>query len=59
LVTPQTLQSKSANWRESLAYLLSYVDDEAELNALVHELADELLNKRKDINSAIAGYMIA
>jgi len=26
---------------------------------LVHELADELLNKKKDINSAIACYMIS
>jgi hypothetical protein len=29
------------------------------MNGLVHELADELLNKKKDINSAIACYMIA
>ena len=50
---------KNANWKESLAYLLAYVEDETELNTLVHELADELLNKRKDINSAIACYMIA
>ena len=26
---------------------------------LVHELADELLNKKKDINSAIICYMIS
>ena len=51
--------TKNANWKESLAYLLSYVEDETELHTLVHELADELLNKRKDINSAIACYMIA
>lgn len=35
------------------------MEDQRELSGLVHELADELLNKRKDINSAIACYMIA
>jgi hypothetical protein len=51
---------KTANWKESLAYILSYVlEDDQELNSLVQELADELLNKKKDINSAIACYMIA
>lgn len=53
------LLGKNFNWKESLAYLLSYVEDENELNGHVHELADELLNKKKDINSAIACYIIA
>jgi len=48
------------NWKESLAYVLSYIEDGTqEMNALVQELGDELLNKKKDINSAIACYMIA
>ena len=51
--------SQNFKWTESLAYLLSYVEDEGELAQLVHELAEELLNKKRDINSAIACYMIA
>lgn len=58
LIASQSLQ-KNANWRESLAYVLSYVDDKLELKGFVVELADELLNKKKDINSAIACFMIA
>jgi hypothetical protein len=51
---------KNQNWKESLAYILSYEEDESlELNNLVQELGDELLNKKKDINSAIACYMIS
>jgi hypothetical protein len=50
---------KNSNWRETLAYILSYVEDDRELNTLVQELGDELLNKKKDINSAISCYMIA
>lgn len=51
---------KNQNWKESLAYVLSYIEDGTqEMNALVQELGDELLNKKKDINSAIACYMIA
>jgi hypothetical protein len=51
---------KNQNWKESLAYVLSYIEDGSqEMNALVQELGDELLNKKKDINSAIACYMIA
>ena len=34
LVSSQALH-KNAPWRESLAYILSYVDDDKELNALV------------------------
>lgn len=51
--------SKNNSWKESLAYILSYVDEDAELNQLVQELGDELLNKKKDINSAIVCYMIS
>ena len=52
------MQYKNSNWRESLAYLLSYLQDD-DLRSLVHELADELLNKKKDINSAIVCYMLS
>jgi hypothetical protein len=59
LVTSGSLL-KTHNWKESLAYLLSYVEDGSpEMTSLVQELGDELLNKKKDINSAIACYMIA
>ena len=57
ITNPQAI--KGNNWRETLAYLLSYVEEEAELNSLVHELAEELLNKKKDINAAIACFMIS
>ena len=47
------------NWKEALAYLLAYVEEPRERQTQVHELAEELLTKRKDINSAIACYLLA
>ncbi len=57
-MSSQALHAKGSNWKELIAYLLSYIEGD-ELNGLVHELAEELLNKKKDINSAIACYMIS
>lgn len=58
LISQQALHHKHANWKESLAYFLSYLEG-PDMKTLVHELADELLNKKKDINSAIICYMIS
>lgn len=58
IVSSQALHAKGSNWKEMIAYLLSYVEGE-ELNGFVHELAEDLLNRKKDINSAIACYMIS
>jgi len=52
------LQFKGSSWKESLAYILSYVEGN-EKQALVTELGDELLTKKKDINSAIICMIIA
>jgi hypothetical protein len=52
------LHHKNSNWKENLAYILSYLEGD-DMRGLVHELSDELLNKRKDINSAIICYMIS
>jgi len=58
MVSTQALHAKNSNWKELIAYLISYVEGD-ELKGLVHELAEELLNKKKDINSAIVCYMIS
>lgn len=58
MVSTQALHAKNSNWKELISYLLSYLEGD-ELKTLVNELADELLNKRKDINSAIACFMVA
>lgn len=58
LVSSQALNYKNSTWKESLAYLLSYLEGD-DMKTLVRELADELLNKKKDINSAIICYMIS
>jgi len=58
MVSTQALHAKNSNWKELVSYLLSYVEGD-ELKTLVNELGDELLNKKKDINSAIACFMIA
>jgi hypothetical protein len=57
IVSTQALHAKNANWKELLAYLLSYLEG-SELTNLTHELADELL-KKKDVNPAIACFMIS
>jgi len=59
LVSSNALLKNPNSWKESISYILSYVEDSSELKGLVSELADELLNKKKDINSAIACYMIS
>lgn len=45
-------------WKESLAYIISYLDGK-ELQELVKDLAEVLLNKCRDINSAIICYILS
>lgn len=59
LVSEQIIGAKpQVAWKESLAYLLAYLEGD-ELKNLVHQLAEVLLNKTRDINSAIICFMIA
>jgi hypothetical protein len=48
IISNQALQFKGSNWKESLAYLLSYVEGN-EQKELLGELGEELL-KKKDVN---------
>lgn len=57
LVTTNALHHKNSNWRENLAYIISYLEGD-DMRGLVRELSEELM-KKKDINSAIICFMIS
>ena len=46
------------NWKETLAYLIAYEDDE-KLREVAKQLGDQLLKVKKDINSAIICYILS
>lgn len=46
------------SWKETLAYVIAYEDDE-KLKEVAKDLGDQLLKQKKDINSAIICYIIS
>jgi len=58
LISERALTGKITNWKESLAYVLSF-GTRREREELAKALGEELLTKKKDINSAIICYMMA
>lgn len=46
------------NWKEALAYTLSFTP-KAQIRELVEKIAEEVLQKKRDVNSAIICYMIS
>lgn len=46
------------NWKETLAYIIAYEDDE-QLRIVAKSLGDQLLKQKKDINSAIVCYILS
>jgi hypothetical protein len=46
------------SWKETLAYIIAY-EDEEKLKDVAKQLGDQLLNLKKDINSAIICYILA
>lgn len=46
------------NWKETLAYVIAYEDDD-KLKQVAKELGDQLLKVKKDINSAITCYILS
>jgi len=47
-----------SNWKEAIAYTLSYTPKSG-IKGLVEKIAEHLLHKRRDVNSAIICYMIS
>jgi protein transport protein SEC31 len=46
------------NWKETLAYIIAYDNDE-QLRTVAKNLGDQLLKQKKDINSAIVCYILS
>lgn len=52
------LDLAQSNWKEALAYALSFTQ-RGDIKGLVEEIANELYQKKRDVNSAIICYMIS
>ena len=46
------------SWKETLAYIIAY-EDEDKLKEVAKKLGDQLLNLKKDVNSAIICFILA
>lgn len=53
------LELAQNNWKEALAYTLSYTTQPTKINEYVEKIAELVLNKKRDVNSAIICYMIS
>jgi hypothetical protein len=54
----EVIETSSCSWKETLAYMIAYEDDE-KIKEVAKELGDQLLQQKKDINSAIVCYILA
>lgn len=52
------LDIAQGNWREALAYTLSFTP-KAQIQDLLEKIAEQVLQKKRDVNSAIICYMIS
>ena len=54
----EVIEKSECSWKETLAYMIAYEDDE-KIKEVAKELGDQLLQQKKDINSAIVCYILA
>ena len=54
----EMIDSSACSWKETLAYMIAYESD-TKIREVAKDLGDNLLQHKKDINSAIVCYILA